>query len=431
MPFNSNMKPNTRQINQSGCSAQRQIGNGSQASEPSQGAGALSPRGQSRPLWRILIVAATAVVTISHRADVPTAANDDHPPKPPRSPGSMSRTLPAPANDNTQAAAVRQGSRLKHVRQASRQVALFGGPTELSGRGHANFMNGVLPASASMTWVRTIQGERFLASKQSAPHLEGFVNDLEAAGAPIKAIGGYNPRRIAGSSRWSQHAYGNAIDIDQLGRNRVAVTFGVWAWEHSDIIRASARKHGIISGGDWRKNADFGHFEWGGGAEGAASKSLRGPASTRFNNPGAQYPANWAKTFGMDGVGVVGGGHLIAHFSDAVGGAAANMYLLQKSYVGMTVGAAGTKWTGGNGFGVPGYDPDKLLTNELLSDPDFLIPFLKAIARREAGRGFPLTDDQWMLAFLASKGRGSIHECRLSRRAGPDPSRRKPSSTAF
>jgi hypothetical protein len=55
----------------------------------------------------------------------------------------------------------------------------------------------------------------------------------------------------------------------------------------------------------------------------------------------------------MDGHGVVGGGHLIAHFPNQVAGAPANMFLLSKSYANATIGAAGAKWTGKNGFGVP------------------------------------------------------------------------------
>lgn len=136
-------------------------------------------------------------------------------------------------------------------------------------------------------------------------------------------------------------------------------------------------------------------------AQTQAQKKPSKPASIRFNNPGAQYPARWAKAFGMDGFGIIGGGHLIAHFPDPIAGAAANMTLLSRSYVGMTIGAAGAKWTGGNGFGVPGYDPNQVLTSELLNNATFVIPLMKAIAKREAGKDSPLTDDQWVNAFKA------------------------------
>lgn len=143
------------------------------------------------------------------------------------------------------------------------QRVLVGGPIGLSGAGRANFMTGPLPDSSTMQWVTISNGKRFQANAQSAPHFEGFLNALVAAGAPISTIGGYNRRHIAGSAHWSQHAYGNAIDTDQLGRNRVKAPFGAWARSHPDIIRAAARKYGIISGGDWH-NPDFGHWEYGG-----------------------------------------------------------------------------------------------------------------------------------------------------------------------
>jgi hypothetical protein len=124
-----------------------------------------------------------------------------------------------------------------------------------------------------------------------------------------------------------------------------------------------------------------------------------GPASIRYNNPGAQYPNADAQNFGGSGYGVIGGGHLIQRFNDPVGGAASNMNLFANKYVGLPIGAAGAKWTGNNAFGVPGFDPTKVVTTDMVKDPKFMIPFMKAIARREAGRDFPMTDDQWSSAF--------------------------------
>lgn len=123
-----------------------------------------------------------------------------------------------------------------------------------------------------------------------------------------------------------------------------------------------------------------------------------GPASIRYNNPGAQYPSAEAARFGQVGYGVIGGGHKIARFPHPVNGAACNLDLLRRRYVGMTIGAAGTKWTGANGFGVPGYDPDAELTADMVDDPGQAIPLMRAIARREAGRESPLTPAQWRAA---------------------------------
>src|SRR5215469_16900961 len=81
------------------------------------------------------------------------------------------------------------------------------------------------------------------------------------------------------------------------------------------------------------------------------------PASFRYNNPGAEFPCNEAARFGQTGYGsLLGGRFKIALFPSPVNGAAANFDLLYRRYTGMTIGAAGNKWTGGFGFGVPGYD---------------------------------------------------------------------------
>lgn len=80
-------------------------------------------------------------------------------------------------------------------------------------------------------------------------------------------------------------------------------------------------------------------------------------------------------------------------------GAAANFDLLRRKYVGMTIGAAGAKWTGDNGFGIPGYDPNAILTAEMIDDPAQAIAVMKAIAGREAGKPSPVTDEQWHYAW--------------------------------
>src|SRR5215475_14895331 len=109
------------------------------------------------------------------------------------------------------------------------------------------------------------------------------------------------------------------------------------------------------------------------------------PATFRYNNPGAQYPSAEAARFGQTGFGIIGGGHKIARFPSPVNGAAANFDLLYRNYTGMTIGAAGTKWTGAYGFGVPGYDPNSMLTRAMLDDVSQAIALLKAIANRESG----------------------------------------------
>ncbi len=127
------------------------------------------------------------------------------------------------------------------------------------------------------------------------------------------------------------------------------------------------------------------------------------PATFRYNNPGAQYPSDEAAQFGQTGYGIIGGGHKIARFPSPVNGAAANFDLLYRKYTGMTIGDAGTKWTGGNGFGVPGYDASRTLTKAMLDDETEAVALLKAIASRESGRGNNLTEQQWHQAYAMFK----------------------------
>jgi peptidoglycan hydrolase-like protein with peptidoglycan-binding domain len=122
-----------------------------------------------------------------------------------------------------------------------------------------------------------------------------------------------------------------------------------------------------------------------------------------FRSPGAQYPSARAARFGQTGYGIIGGGHKIARFPSPVNGAASNFDLLSRSYVGMRIGEAGTKWTGAHGFGVPGYDPNAILTKEIVDDPVRAIALLKAIAGRESGKGNNLTEEQWRQAHRMYK----------------------------
>ncbi len=128
----------------------------------------------------------------------------------------------------------------------------------------------------------------------------------------------------------------------------------------------------------------------GGGAGAAYGPQDRGnmrvPASIRYNNPGAQWPSAESRRFGQTDAGVIGGGNKIAGFPTPVHGLASNMALLQDKYVGMTVGAAIKKWSGGGRGAVPGFDPNQIITPEMARDPNFLHPFFTQMAEAEAGR---------------------------------------------
>lgn len=129
-------------------------------------------------------------------------------------------------------------------------------------------------------------------------------------------------------------------------------------------------------------------------------------ANVRYNNPGAMYPGKAAQMFGTTGTGTIGGGHKIANFPTATHGAAANMMNLAMGYKGMKIGDALKKWSGG-GRGAPaGYDPNQVITDDLLKDKKFMTGFVKAITGGEAPGKYPMTEEHWDQAFQMYQQRG-------------------------
>lgn len=140
------------------------------------------------------------------------------------------------------------------------------------------------------------------------------------------------------------------------------------------------------------------------------------PASIRTNNPGAMYPGPSAKKFGsvkMEKLTSKDGVHKIACFDDPVKGAAAQLHLLSSpNYTGRTIRKAIEKWCGGyyastyikvlekNG----GVTADTMLTADLLKNPQVAIAIAKAMALQEAGRPYPMTDEQWAAAHALCFG---------------------------
>lgn len=105
-------------------------------------------------------------------------------------------------------------------------------------------------------------------NSQYAGNFQGFINELQARGYQINSIGGYNYRTIAGSTRLSNHAFGNAIDINPTlnpvtypGRGQPMISN--MPADVSDL----AAKWGLSWGGDWRTKKDPMHFEVAKGAK--------------------------------------------------------------------------------------------------------------------------------------------------------------------
>jgi hypothetical protein len=150
------------------------------------------------------------------------------------------------------------------------------------------------------------------------------------------------------------------------------------------------------------------------------------PAAIRFNNPGAQYPGPSANAFGATGSATIGGGHKIANFPDPVSGAAAQFHLLGRAYAGLPLAQAIAKWSGGNNAGqytaavsrATGISPETVLTPELLQSPQG-IALVRAMAKHETGREFPMQPEQWQQA--QSRAFGGPQPVQMAQAGGSQP----------
>lgn len=131
---------------------------------------------------------------------------------------------------------------------------------------------------AGFTLIRSSGGQTARVNSEYAGNFQGFINDLEGSGYKVGALGGYNYRNIAGSNTLSNHAFGNAIDVNPFSGQSV---FGGRSGEHNfpDNISEMAANNGLSWGGNWR-NPDSMHFEV---AKGAEPLDMPGVGSSRTN----------------------------------------------------------------------------------------------------------------------------------------------------
>ena len=101
-------------------------------------------------------------------------------------------------------------------------------------------------------------------SKDAAVAYKGFFDDMHKAGAPIRTLGSHNIRQknSAGAghnpgSGWSQHSYGNAIDIDNT--TQLTPAFQKWRKENPGMFTATRNKWGMNF-----PKGDEPHMEFGG-----------------------------------------------------------------------------------------------------------------------------------------------------------------------
>jgi hypothetical protein len=114
--------------------------------------------------------------------------------------------------------------------------------------------------------------DNVLKTSVATEHASKFVcllRKLVAADYPIKDIGGYNYRKIFGTNYLSLHAFGKALDVNQVRYNEVTV---------KQPKRATKMAHecGLDSGAEWG-TPDTGHFEV--PTEGYGTRIARGDAT--------------------------------------------------------------------------------------------------------------------------------------------------------
>jgi hypothetical protein len=98
-----------------------------------------------------------------------------------------------------------------------------------------------------------------MVHKNSAQAFGGFLQELKDKGYPLGDVQSYNNRNERGGSMKSQHAWGNAIDINP-GKNRFRTSDNDFARYGIDI-HALANEYGLMRGGDFIKSKDPMHFE--------------------------------------------------------------------------------------------------------------------------------------------------------------------------
>ena len=147
-------------------------------------------------------------------------------------------------------------------------------------RGFANLMHGQYGAPGeNLTSIKTPSGRSVQVHAAAADSFRGFLGDLEKSGYNIDSLGGYANRGMRGNSgRISQHAFGNAIDINP-GRN----PFHTSQTDLPKNVSDMAAKWGLSWGGDWsERSRDPMHFEWTGARP---WENKQGPVAGPANKP--------------------------------------------------------------------------------------------------------------------------------------------------
>lgn len=126
-------------------------------------------------------------------------------------------------------------------------------------RGHSH-EHGKTSGGGKLVPVKTPSGKTAMVSEQHAEQFQGFLTDLEGQGYKVKSLGGYaNRQNVNNPNRKSEHAHGNAIDINpaQNPNGKTLIT------DMPANINDLAKKWGLGWGGNWKSVKDAMHFSAG------------------------------------------------------------------------------------------------------------------------------------------------------------------------
>ena len=131
-------------------------------------------------------------------------------------------------------------------------------------------------ASAIVTALRTLYDQRFPIRRMQPVEAYGSSDERSMAADNTSA---FNCRGVTGSSSWSEHAYGRAIDINPLENpevrrgvvsppgGRAYLDRSKWKkgmiYSRDKTVRAFAAV-GWRWGGYWHSLKDYQHFSWNG-----------------------------------------------------------------------------------------------------------------------------------------------------------------------
>lgn len=256
--------------------------------------------------------------------------------------------------------------------------------------------------------------------------------------------GAYNPRFIRGSSsKWSNHAYGAAIDINAQ-ENGFNTGHGTMPQPAVDAFK----RQGARWGGNYHGRTDPMHFEFCDNGEGVASTPQKPIVSIsryhslvpggffanpdisaynwsiRSNNVGAingatkdGHPVKWVQDFpGFVKTVVIGGGNPIAIMETPEQGVALWWTLLKRyrdrsiwNPPVSTVQGIVNRYGGGQDYSAyvkfvcdrTKFAPSKMVD---LNDDATLLALCRAMGRYEAGVESPLTDEQFRYGFRLARG---------------------------